>query len=337
MLADWAAIAIDNARLYRDVRQRRDELERAVRGLEATTEIARALGGETDLEPGARAGGQARRARWSSARGGARCCSTATSSSSPPSPDRAWRRSARASPIAEGSVAGGGAADAAVAALRATCPSRASPSCARRAHRARRRRWSFRNRRSGSSVAFDRLSGDARVQRRGRAAAAGVRGERRDRGGDRAERRARRLRASLQASEPSAAAGRASCTTRRCRSSAGLKVLLSGARRSDEPERLDGALDQAVEQITDGIANLRALITELRPAALDELGPEPALEALVERVARAVRARDRARRRLAYEDGAARSRHMPRSRHGLPARPGGADQRRQARRGARAS
>ena len=40
MLADWAAIAIDNARLYRDVRERRDELERAVRGLEATTEIA---------------------------------------------------------------------------------------------------------------------------------------------------------------------------------------------------------------------------------------------------------------------------------------------------------
>ena len=29
VLADWAAIAIANARLYRDVRERRDELERA--------------------------------------------------------------------------------------------------------------------------------------------------------------------------------------------------------------------------------------------------------------------------------------------------------------------
>jgi GAF domain-containing protein len=50
VLADWAAIAITNARLYRAVRERRDELERAVRGLETTTEISRALGGETDLD-----------------------------------------------------------------------------------------------------------------------------------------------------------------------------------------------------------------------------------------------------------------------------------------------
>src|SRR5690242_8900842 len=49
VLADWAAIAIENARLYRDVAGRRDELERAVRGLQATAAIARAIGGETDL------------------------------------------------------------------------------------------------------------------------------------------------------------------------------------------------------------------------------------------------------------------------------------------------
>ena len=44
VLADWAAIAIDNARLYRDVAARREELERAVRGLQATAAIARAVG-----------------------------------------------------------------------------------------------------------------------------------------------------------------------------------------------------------------------------------------------------------------------------------------------------
>ena len=49
VLADWAAIAITNARLYRDVRERRDELERTNRGLETTTEISRALAGVTDL------------------------------------------------------------------------------------------------------------------------------------------------------------------------------------------------------------------------------------------------------------------------------------------------
>ena len=50
MLSDWAAIAIANARLYRTVRERRDELERTMRGLETTTEISRALGGVIDLE-----------------------------------------------------------------------------------------------------------------------------------------------------------------------------------------------------------------------------------------------------------------------------------------------
>ena len=49
VLAGWAATAIENARLYRVESVRRAELERAVRGLETTTEIARAVGGETDL------------------------------------------------------------------------------------------------------------------------------------------------------------------------------------------------------------------------------------------------------------------------------------------------
>src|SRR3954468_5489972 len=50
VLAGWAGIAIANARLYRDVRERRDELERTMRGLETMTEISRALGGVTDLD-----------------------------------------------------------------------------------------------------------------------------------------------------------------------------------------------------------------------------------------------------------------------------------------------
>ncbi len=49
VLADWAAIAIDHARLYRDSVERSRELERAIEGLEATTAISRALGSETDL------------------------------------------------------------------------------------------------------------------------------------------------------------------------------------------------------------------------------------------------------------------------------------------------
>ncbi|HEY5144296.1 MAG TPA: GAF domain-containing protein, partial [Solirubrobacteraceae bacterium] len=49
VLSEWAGVAVQNARLYEEAVARRDELQRAVRGLEATAAIARAVGGETDL------------------------------------------------------------------------------------------------------------------------------------------------------------------------------------------------------------------------------------------------------------------------------------------------
>lgn len=66
-----------------------------------------------------------------------------------------------------------------------------------------------------------------------------------------------------------------------------LRLVLSGARRSDDPAVMARAVDQAVEQLEVDITSLRALITELRPAALDQLGLEPALLALADRVRRA--------------------------------------------------
>jgi signal transduction histidine kinase len=50
ILADWAATAIANARLYETSERRRVELERAVRGLEATHDVATAIGAATGLE-----------------------------------------------------------------------------------------------------------------------------------------------------------------------------------------------------------------------------------------------------------------------------------------------
>jgi signal transduction histidine kinase len=44
-------------------------------------------------------------------------------------------------------------------------------------------------------------------------------------------------------------------------------------------------MDDAVDLLEQGIADLRALITDLRPAALDQLGPQAALETLAARVA----------------------------------------------------
>lgn len=79
--------------------------------------------------------------------------------------------------------------------------------------------------------------------------------------------------------------------------------LATGGRTNDA----GSSVALAVEQLGEAIANLRALITELRPAALDQLGLQAALEALAER------ARDRgiavdADIDLAYEHGRAATR-----------------------------
>ncbi len=49
VLAQWAATAIDNARLYESNERRREQLERAVRSLEASRDIADAISGAADL------------------------------------------------------------------------------------------------------------------------------------------------------------------------------------------------------------------------------------------------------------------------------------------------
>ena len=101
---------------------------------------------------------------------------------------------------------------------------------------------------------------------------------------------------------------------------AGLRVLLSGARRSGDPARIDTAVDEAIELIADGIADLRALITDLRPAALDELGMQAALRDAGRARRPADRPRDRARGRRRFEraDASARRDRVD----DLPARAG---------------
>jgi signal transduction histidine kinase len=65
----------------------------------------------------------------------------------------------------------------------------------------------------------------------------------------------------------------------------GLQVLLSSALRRGRSEALEQAVREAIEQIGTEIQSLRMLITELRPAALDEIGLAPAIESLGERLA----------------------------------------------------
>jgi two-component system, NarL family, sensor histidine kinase DevS len=62
-----------------------------------------------------------------------------------------------------------------------------------------------------------------------------------------------------------------------------LKLRLANARDIDDPQALREAVDVVLDGLGNEIDGLRHLITELRPAALDELGLAAALEALARR------------------------------------------------------
>ncbi len=85
-----------------------------------------------------------------------------------------------------------------------------------------------------------------------------------------------------------------------------LRLRLANARDVDDPEALRTAVDMVLDGLGNEIDGLRHLITELRPAALDELGLAAALEALARR-AQAVDGLDvQIEVELAEEDGARR-------------------------------
>ena len=49
VLAEWSAVAINNARTHEELQRGRADLERLVQGLQATASLSRELGGESDL------------------------------------------------------------------------------------------------------------------------------------------------------------------------------------------------------------------------------------------------------------------------------------------------
>jgi len=89
-----------------------------------------------------------------------------------------------------------------------------------------------------------------------------------------------RLRDSLEAAEQARARWARELHDETLQGLVGLRMLLSSARRSASSDEL---LGDAIDHTKREIQNLRALIAELRPAALDELGLGPAIETLAER------------------------------------------------------
>ncbi len=309
VLADWAAIAIANSRLYRDVRKRNDELQRAIRGLETTTEIARALGGETDLE---------RVLELVAKRSRALIDARATGLGLLDGDE-----------LVIEAVAGEG-----VGALRGMRLPLAGTLVAEAMRDGRAHRWHelpasafayqalqarsalvapmmFRNRPIGFLSAFDRLQGDnsftdedERLLQAFAASAATAVATAQTASAEAVSR-------SMSASEEERRRWARELHDETLQELAGLKVLLSGAMRTDDLDRAQAAMAQALEIIGVGIVNLRALITDLRPASLDELGTEPALEALATRVQAQTGLEIVTEIDLAYEQGRVPHRHTP--------------------------
>src|SRR4051794_2594063 len=286
VLSDWAAIAIENARLYRAVDARREELERAVRGFEATATIARAVGGETDL---------GRVLELIVKRG--RALVEARDVLILLTEGDQLRVAAGAGRVSVREGAGGPLGGSTLGELLADRH-------ARRLDRPDERLGVrpatlgvdeagaplvvplvYRGAILGALIAFDRLTGDVRFSRADEqlleafaasaatavATAKTVEQERRRRSLEAAEAERRRWARELH-DETLQGLG-------------GLKVLLAGASRLDDTGAMREAMGQAVEHVTSEIENLRALIAELRPAALDQLGLGPALASLLQRTA----------------------------------------------------
>ncbi|HET6570241.1 MAG TPA: GAF domain-containing protein [Solirubrobacterales bacterium] len=268
ILAEWAALTIFNVRLYGQSEEERGALERAVHALEATTEIARAVGGETDrarvLET------IAKRVR---ALVGARSLLVLLDDG-----DRAEVTAAAgecgSAPVGRYVTVGDDEPGALAGAREIGIDARAAL-CAP---------LNFRGRMLGTILALDRLEEgpdfypeDKRLLDAGAASAAtavatvqSVTEE--------------RLRQSLKATERERARWARELHDSTLQGLGSRRVALSSALKSGDLARLTNAVEEAIGDIARDVEELRALISELRPATLDQLGLTAALEDLVGRV-----------------------------------------------------
>ena len=97
------------------------------------------------------------------------------------------------------------------------------------------------------------------------------------------EARERAARERLQAAEAERARWARELHDETLQGLAGLHMLLASGTRAGSPESLHQRVAQAQEHIADEMEKLRGLISELRPAALDELGLEASVRDLAER------------------------------------------------------
>ena len=314
LLAEFAGVAIDHARRYSGLEAQHAELRRTVDALDATMQIARALGGETDLD--SILGLVAKRGR---------ALVSARALVIEHEVDGAMVIAAGAGELPDGLI--GERVDLkdslASAALRASRTLRLEED----ANQARFERYGlgrlgvhasgglivpliFRGRGHGVLVAVDRLEGgpafSAEDQRLLEAFAASAATAVATAVTVEAERRRQRL----AAAELERTHWARELHDETLQNLAALRLGLAAQLRRPSPEGLLEAVTEAVAQLEGEITTLRALVTDLRPAALDDLGVQAAVEDL------AGRARNRGLEvdvsiDLAYEQGRAPERLAP--------------------------
>jgi len=314
MLAELAGFAIDHARRYTGTRQDRDELERTVAALNATTQIARAVGAETDLEVILELVAKRGRALVD-----ARLLAIEL---------------VRQSQL----VVAAGAGEMPAGLLGKIVPLGDSVASAalrtRRSQRLQepltRARFDehglgtlgvhaeggmivplvFQNHSYGVLVAIDRLHDgpefsqeDERLLEAFAASAATAVATAQTVASERRRQR-------LAAAEAERQRWARELHDDTLQSLSAMRVGLSTAKRSGKHETLQQAVATAIDQLDEGITNLRALITDLRPASLDELGAAAAIQALCERAERQGMEVD-VSIELDYEEGHRPKRHVP--------------------------
>jgi signal transduction histidine kinase len=284
ILADWAAVAIDNARLYEASERRGEEAEKAIRGLEATRDVAVAIGGEIALEHVLELIVKRGRALV-----GARSLVIMLREGNElvvqASAGHVQEMQGTRLPIAE-STSG--------QVLERRRPERITDVAARLRiapaqfgvddpQTALLVPMLYRGEGVGILAAFDRgehgsvfSEEDEQLMRIFAASAATAVALAQSVQTD-------RLRSSIAAADAERRRWARELHDETLQGLGGLRVLLSSARRGDDLVRAQAAMGEAVERIEREIANLRAIITELRPAALDELGLRTAIEALLDR------------------------------------------------------
>jgi signal transduction histidine kinase len=309
ILADWAAVAIDNARVYEQSEERRAELERAVQALEATVSLAQIGAVQEDIEDLFELIAKRGRALVN-----ARCMLVLA-------------------PGEAGQLRVGAAAGEVPAGLRDR-----ELAVEHSLLVGARREGTVQHLHGGRSSLFDDLETEARaalvmhMEHRGHSqgflvaldaagrldfgpddelvftsfasSAANSLGIARDVERD-------RLRLSIEASEQERRRWAMELHDETLQELGALKVMQEGALGRGDPETMRKSLTSASSQLERTIASLESLINELRPAALDELGIAAAIETLVDRVSARGEIAGEVRVDLAHERGEEPTRLSP--------------------------